>query len=101
MGCSASKDFPLLSSTLQRYVEPESIWKALMAGHVRLVRMTWLIKQARLKRVLRRRQELPKEAFVSVEELKRMYGNGNVDKVLPIIAISFCWLRANHPVRSL
>ena len=82
---------------LARYTEPMSIWVALMTGHVRLVKMSWLIKHAKAKGILSRRQELPEEAFISVEELKRMYGDGNKDGVLPIIAISFCWDTAAHP----
>ena len=76
---------------LARYTKPESIWVALMSGHVRLVRMSWLIEHSKAKGVLARRQELPKEAFISVDELKTLYGDGNTDGVLPIIAISFCW----------
>ena len=41
-----------------------------------------------IRQALRRRQELPEEAFVSVEELKQMYGDGNHDGVLPIIAMN-------------
>ena len=82
---------------LARYTQPSSIWVALMTGHVRLVKMTWLIAHSKAKKVLARRQELPEEAFVSVDELKQLYGEGNKDRVLPIVAISFCWLTATHP----
>ena len=82
---------------LARYTQPESIWQALMTGHVRLVKMTWLIKSSKSGKILARRQELPEEAFISVEELKMMFGDGNSDGVLPIIAISFCWLTPAHP----
>ena len=37
--------------------------------------MSWLIAHAKAKRVLPRRQELPEEAFIGVEELKRLYGD--------------------------
>ena len=47
--------------------------------------------------MLSRRQELPPEAFFTVSELKAMYGDGNQDGVVPIIAISFCWDTAAHP----
>ena len=82
---------------LARYTEPMSIWVALLTGHVRLVKMSWLIKHAKANGILSRRQELPEEAFISVDELKRMYRDGNKDGVLPIIAISFCWETAAHP----
>jgi len=82
---------------LSRYVEPASIWSALDTQHVRLIRMSWLIKQWKSGRVLNRRQELPEEAFITLRELQQMYGKGNRDGVLPIIAISFCWLTPSHP----
>jgi hypothetical protein len=47
--------------------------------------------------VLARRQDLPEEAFVSVEELILQFGDSNVDNVLPIVVISFCWDRPGHP----
>lgn len=46
---------------------------------------------------LPRRQEMPEDAYISVKELKEMYGEGNSDNVLPIIAISYCWLTPGHP----
>ncbi|EOD31471.1 hypothetical protein EMIHUDRAFT_231866 [Emiliania huxleyi CCMP1516] len=49
----------------------------------------------------RRRAVLPslpwEEAFISVEELKRLYDKGNFEGRLPIISISFCWDTAAHP----
>ena len=77
-------------------LEPASIWEALATLHVRLVKMSWLITHSKAGGVLARRQELPEEAFISVEELKRMFGQGNRDGVLPIIAISFCWDTPAH-----
>ena len=47
--------------------------------------------------VLNRRQDLPATAFISVGQLKQLYGKGNPDGVLPIITISFCWDTAAHP----
>ena len=84
-------------TTLTRYTEPASIWRALETGHVRLLKASYLMKLSDANGVLSRRQELPPEAFISVEELKRLYGEGNRDGVLPIIAISFCWETAAHP----
>ena len=69
-------------------MQPTSIWLALATGHVRLVKSSWLIKQSKAGKVLSRRQELPKEAFITLAELKTMYGDGNRDGVLPVIAIS-------------
>ena len=68
-----------------------------MTCHVRLLKMSWLIAHHKARKILMRRQELPEEAFISVNELQRLYGTGNGDGVLPIIAISFCWLTPAHP----
>ena len=59
-----------------RYTEPDELWDALRTGHVRLVRMSWLIKQAKLgksKRRMPRRQEMPEEAFLGVDELIELH----------------------------
>ena len=85
------------SLDLERYTKPESIWKALETGSVRLIKMSYLIELADKGGTLSRRQELPDEAFISVDELKDLYGKGNRDGVLPIIAISFCWDTAADP----
>mmetsp|Transcript_30602 Transcript_30602/g.98301 ORF Transcript_30602/g.98301 Transcript_30602/m.98301 type:complete len:534 (+) Transcript_30602:116-1717(+) len=85
---------------LTRYTEPHAIWAALRTGHVRLPKASYLAKLGGEGGVLRRRQELEREepeAFISVEELERMYGEGNHDGVLPILSISFCWDTAPHP----
>ena len=74
-----------------RYTEPTSIWTALETQHVRLPKMSWLIQHAKNNGILPRKQELPEEAFMSVQELKDIYGDGNRDGVLPIVVISFCW----------
>ena len=88
---------PQGAADLTRYTEPASIWRALETGHVRLLKASYLTNLSDANGVLSRRQELPPEAFISVEELKRLYGEGNRDGVLPIIAILFCWETAAHP----
>ena len=66
------------------------IWAALMTGNVRLAKASYLKELAGKGGILPRRQDLPPDAYISVEELKRLYGDGNQDGVLPIISISFC-----------
>lgn len=93
-----------------RYTEPEAIWAALQPpgpgeeAVVRLVRMSWLLRFYALRQKktssgmrLPRRQEMPEEAFIDVAELKEMYGEGNTDGLLPIVAVSHCWLTPAHP----
>ena len=64
---------------------------------VLVVKLTWLVEWSKAGKVLSRRQELPEEAFITLAELKQLFGEGNKDGVLPIIAISFCWLTPAHP----
>eukprot|EP00966_Prymnesium_polylepis_P170141 3933366-Prymnesium_polylepis.1 len=68
-----------------------------MSGNVRLLRASWVVKHGKAGCILAQRQDLPEEAFIGVDELKQMFGEGNRDGVLPIIAISFCWARPAHP----
>eukprot|EP00966_Prymnesium_polylepis_P279238 6451189-Prymnesium_polylepis.1 len=86
-----------MGADLNRYTEPESIWAALMSGNVRVLRASWLVAHGKAGHILARRQDLPEEAFIGVDELKRILGEGNPDGVLPIIAISFCWATPAHP----
>ena len=82
---------------VERYTGADSIWKALSTGNVRLLKMSWLIALNKAGQRLKRRQELPEDAFISVDELKRTFGSGNKDGVLPIVSISYCWLTPSHP----
>eukprot|EP00966_Prymnesium_polylepis_P057416 1329529-Prymnesium_polylepis.1 len=82
---------------LTRYTKPMAIWAALRTGHVRLVRASWLVALGNAGGVLARRQDLPEEAFVSVDEGILQFGSGNKDGVLPVVVISFCWDRPGHP----
>ena len=43
---------------LERYTQPESIWTALLTGHVKLVKMSWLIAHADAGGILPHRQAL-------------------------------------------
>ncbi|CAK0848214.1 unnamed protein product [Prorocentrum cordatum] len=87
-----------------RYTDATSLFDALAftvegLHPVRLVRMSWLLQQRGT--VLKRRQELPEEAFVSAGELRAIWEasgrGGEWDKVAPIITISFCWDSREHP----
>jgi len=98
------------------YFKPEKMYSLMRRGRdgspapVRLLRLSWLLKQARRGAVLPRRQELPEEAFLSeaeVRALPRLPVNmpcescrccmNTDDKPLRIIAISYGWLTPEHP----
>jgi hypothetical protein len=102
------------------YFKPDKMYSLMRQGSdgspapVRLLRLSWLLEQARRGAVLPRRQELPEEAFLSEAEVRALprghvgknYENcGNVqtmddwraDKPLRIIAISHGWLTPEHP----
>ena len=105
MGCCFSTTTPpntateqnVLATARERYTTPHAIWEALSTDHVKLLRASYLVKLAREGRVLCRRQELPPDAFIGVEELKSLYGDGNPDGVLPVLSVSFCWDTPPHP----
>jgi len=108
------------------YFKPEKMYSLMRRGRdgspapVRLLRLSWLLKQARRGAVLPRRQELPEEAFLSEVEVRAL-PRGHVgedcetcgcqdgltcklltddlraDKPLRIISISHGWLTPEHP----
>jgi len=101
------------------FFEAEQMYSLMREGHdgspapVRLLRLSWLLEQARGRAVLKRRQELPEEAFLSEAEVRAlprghvgracetcgclMTDDLRADKPLRIIAISHGWLTAEHP----
>ena len=100
------------------FFKPEKMYSLMRRGSdgspapVRLLRLSWLLKQARRRAVLPRRQELPEEAFLSEAEVRAL-PRGHVgqpfetcgwcmtdhlaDKPLRILAISYGWLTPEHP----
>ena len=108
------------------YFKPEKMYSLMRRGSdgspapVRLLRLSWLLKQARRGAVLPRRQELPEEAFLSEAEVRALPRGhvgqafetcgslsdepsglrdrfGHSDKPLRIISISHGWLTPEHP----
>ena len=100
------------------YFKPQKMYSLMRQGGdgspapVRLLRLSWLLKQARRGAVLPRRQELPEEAFLSEAEVRAlprghmgmpfetcgcMTDDQRADKPLRIIAISYGWLTPKHP----
>ena len=71
----------------------------LKSGAIALLDARWIIKHAEAGGVLTHRQALPKEAFLSLEDLVEaipkddiwLYGS------LPVAALSYPWLTKDHP----
>ena len=61
---------------------------------VKLIDMRFIIALGELGGTMVRRQDLPKEAFIDLDTLKRLTGPGIA---LPIISISHPWQQPNHP----
>ena len=55
--------------------------------------MRFIIALGELGGTMVRRQDLPKEAFIDLETVKRLDGHG----YLPIISISHPWQQPDHP----
>ena len=60
---------------------------------VKLIDMRFIIALGELGGTMVRRQDLPKEAFIDLDTLKRLEG----DRSLPIISISHPWQQPDHP----
>ena len=61
---------------------------------VKLIDMRFIIALGELGGTMIRRQDLPKEAFIDLDTLKRLKGGFNS---LPIISISHPWQQPDHP----
>ena len=60
---------------------------------VKLIDMRFIIALGELGGTMVRRQDLPKEAFIDLDTLKRLQGVNS----LPIISISHPWQQPDHP----
>jgi len=72
-----------------------AVIKELGGSAVRLLDARYLIKLAENSGKLRRRQDLPEEAFVTLPQLKRM-GKGP-GYSLRVVVVSYPWLQPDHP----
>jgi len=66
---------------------------ALASGAVALLDSAWVVDLAARRGVLRPRQALPDEAFLSLSKVQAQTRPG----CLPIVCISHCWLQPDHP----
>ena len=67
----------------------------LQSGAIALLDAAWLIQIARAGESIRPRQQIPYDAFLSVQELQASLSGAH--KWLPIICLSYPWLHPEHP----
>ena len=95
MGCGASKASvnPQQEATWRK-LRGRELEAALKSGAIALLDGRWLVACAERGERIRRRQDLPPEAFIPLEELKAACSW----RGLPIICLSYAWLHPDHPV---
>ena len=99
MGADASK--PRVSPEQEakwRGLRGHELEPALESGAIALLDAGWLVASKERGETIRRRQDLPPEAFISLEELKAAVVANRLSSALPIICLSYAWLHPDHPV---
>ena len=112
MGCGYSKVAPKASCHIQdldsrklqkiaraigKYFDPEALLESIANGSIALVRGRWVVAHFEAGGKLMRRQDLPPEAFFTVDELRKLVAALGDDWGLLFVAISYRWLTAIHP----
>ena len=95
MGAEASKACLSPEEARWRRIRGHELEPALKSGAIALLDGRWLVACAERGERIRRRQDLPPEAFIPLEELKAACGHLSG---LPIICLSYAWLHPDHPV---
>ena len=75
-----------------KYVDPGELWAALEeldGTATRLLRASW-VKTQRGGRLPKRGTLLPREAFITVQELREIHAKSWAEHALPVIALSQC-----------
>lgn len=75
----------------------EALVASVASGAIALLRGRWLIELHEHGGRLERRQDLPTEAFLSADELRRLMAALGDTWGLLLVAISYRWLTAEHP----
>ena len=76
------------------YLGGAEVEPLLRSGAVALLDAKWLVDRAAKGLRIERRQDLPPEAFISLDDLKAV---GCVRGGLPIVLLSYTWLHPSHP----
>ena len=83
-----------------RYFTPAALVASVASGAVALLRGRWLVELQRSGGRLERRQDLPAEAFLDVEELRRLIAALGDDWGLLLVAISYRCGRVRTELRG-
>ena len=81
----------------RKFFDPDALLESIANGSIALMRGRWLVAHAEGGGKLMRRQDLPPEAFFSVDELRKLVAALGDDWGLLFVAISYRWLTAMHP----
>jgi len=89
-----ARDVAVSEDTLTRWKKygGTEIEAVLASGAVALLDAKWLIELSARGGVLRPRQALPDEAFLSLSEL-----HASTEEDLPVVCVSHCWLQPDQP----
>ena len=69
----------------------------LRSGAIALLDARWVVELAEAGGVLRPRQALPDEAFLSLSQIQEAMLLSKWHSGLPIVCVSHCWLQPDHP----
>ena len=94
MGCSASKS-AWRENGGREFEAALAVIEKLGGSAVRLIDARYLVELAEKGDKLRRRQDLPEEAFVALRQLRAM-GEGP-GASLRVVVVSYPWLQPDHP----
>ena len=83
--------------TAREYFDPEALLESIANGSIALTRGRWVVKHFEAGGKLVRRQDLPPEAFFTVDELRKLVAALGDNWGLLFVAISYRWLTAIHP----
>ena len=79
------------------FFSAEALVASVANGAIALLRGRWIVALHERGGRLERRQDLPTEAFLSVDELRRLIAALGDNWALLLVAISYRWLTAVHP----
>ena len=80
-----------------KYFDPEALLESIANESIALTRGRWVVAHFEAGGKLMRRQDLPPEAFFTVDELRKLVAALGDNWGLLFVAISYRWLTATHP----